>query len=579
MADVTIGAKLQLDANDGLNSMKAFKKEIKDAQGELLSMTDKFGATSKQAQDAAKKVAELKDKLGDARSLVDAFNPDQKFRALSQSLNGVLGGFSALTGAMGLLGVESEDVQKQLLKVQSAMALSQGLNQVGDAIQSFKNLGATLVNTLGRNGLIGLAIAGVGVLVGSIIALTKATDEETEAAKRQEEVTRKQYDASKKLVEGFDLQERKLRALGKTELEITNAREEATKKLLNDARAQLKSLELIAQATDKTFNKQQENVKKAGVRGAGGVALFNMLFGVSKKEVDEAHSNVTNIKSQIEELDVVILELNKKKKDLEKPTGAGKEKTDEAKRQERLAEEKEEQAIKDRIRKIRNTSEKPEGELKKIDEVEQEQIKADNLKSINDRLADSIVEKETWRVAKLKELHDSAIKNAEAEMSAKLDFANQTGNALGALSDLIGRQTAAGKILALATIASGTAIGYIQALDIAQKSAKGTGPAAAFAFPIFYASQIAAVLGAAAKAKAILGGGKGTTSGSSANFASGLSVSAPLQPRPQVTNTRLDSDQLNQIGNAAVPVRAFVVESDVSGSQDRIRRLNRAARI
>jgi hypothetical protein len=52
--------------------------------------------------------------------------------------------------------------------------------------------------------------------------------------------------------------------------------------------------------------------------------------------------------------------------------------------------------------------------------------------------------------------------------------------------------TAAAKAAALAEIAIGSAIGLINGLDIAQKSAKG-GPAAAF-LPIFYATQVAAVL-------------------------------------------------------------------------------------
>jgi hypothetical protein len=42
-------------------------------------------------------------------------------------------------------------------------------------------------------------------------------------------------------------------------------------------------------------------------------------------------------------------------------------------------------------------------------------------------------------------------------------------------------------------------------------------------------------------------------------------------------STRLDQAQVNQIGNAAA--RAYVVESDVSNGQERINRLNRAARI
>ena len=55
----------------------------------------------------------------------------------------------------------------------------------------------------------------------------------------------------------------------------------------------------------------------------------------------------------------------------------------------------------------------------------------------------------------------------------------------------------------------------------------------------------------------------------------GGGVSAPLQPQAQTT--MLNQSQINQIGNASV--RAFVVESDVTGQQERIRRLNRASRI
>jgi hypothetical protein len=54
-----------------------------------------------------------------------------------------------------------------------------------------------------------------------------------------------------------------------------------------------------------------------------------------------------------------------------------------------------------------------------------------------------------------------------------------------------------------------------------------------------------------------------------------MNVSAPLMA--QASTTTLNQAQVNQIGNVAA--RAFVVESDVSGNQERIQRLNRAARI
>ena len=65
-------------------------------------------------------------------------------------------------------------------------------------------------------------------------------------------------------------------------------------------------------------------------------------------------------------------------------------------------------------------------------------------------------------------------------------------------------------------------------------------------------------------------GGGGAGAGGSAP-----SISAPVLP--QAATTTLNQGQINQIGNTAA--RAFVLETDVSGNQERIKRLNRAARI
>ena len=108
-------------------SAKSLRTQLREAQLEVTTLSEKFGATSKEAVDAAKKAALLKDAIGDAKALTDAFNPDAKFKALSGSLVGVAGGFSAIQGALGTFGIESENVEKALLKVNSAMALSLAL--------------------------------------------------------------------------------------------------------------------------------------------------------------------------------------------------------------------------------------------------------------------------------------------------------------------------------------------------------------------------------------------------------------------------------------------------------------------
>lgn len=142
---------VNLQINDNINQttdgVKSLKAQLREAQSEVNSLSDKFGATSKEAVEAAKQAAKLKDQISDAKSLTDAFNPDAKFRALTSSLSGVAGGFGAVQGGMALFGAETESVEKTLLKVQSAMALSQGIQSVGESIDSFKQLGAVLKNT------------------------------------------------------------------------------------------------------------------------------------------------------------------------------------------------------------------------------------------------------------------------------------------------------------------------------------------------------------------------------------------------------------------------------------------------
>jgi len=148
--EINIGINTTSDLS-GLNqvdeSVKSLKTQLKEAQANVAALSDKFGATSKQAVDAAKSAAVLKDKIGDAKSLTDAFNPDAKFKSLVGSLTGVAGGFSAITGAMGILGGKSKDVEQAIAKVNQAMALASGVQALGESIDSFKQLGAVINST------------------------------------------------------------------------------------------------------------------------------------------------------------------------------------------------------------------------------------------------------------------------------------------------------------------------------------------------------------------------------------------------------------------------------------------------
>jgi hypothetical protein len=151
---------------------KSIKAQLREAQAEVVSLSEKFGETSKEAIQAAKRAAQLKDAIGEAKDLTDSFNPDGKFNALTRSIGGALDGFSAFQGSLGLIGVESEDTEKMILKVQSAMALSQGIQGLLEARDSFKKLGAVITDTF--KGIKGALLAsGIGafvVLLGTVVA-------------------------------------------------------------------------------------------------------------------------------------------------------------------------------------------------------------------------------------------------------------------------------------------------------------------------------------------------------------------------------------------------------------------------
>jgi len=180
MAEEIIGIKIVVNGQEKvLTSMGEIKKELKEATFDVLRFTEKFGATSKEAIEAAKRVATLKDAIGDARSMTEAFNPDAKFKAVASSLAGVAGGFSAVQGVMALFGKENKNVEAALLKVNAAMALSQGLQAVGESVDSFRQLGAVIKSTsvfqAAYNFVMGEKVAIQKLDTATIIADTAAT--------------------------------------------------------------------------------------------------------------------------------------------------------------------------------------------------------------------------------------------------------------------------------------------------------------------------------------------------------------------------------------------------------------------
>lgn len=576
MSDFVVGARLQLDGADGIKTMREFKQQIKEAQGDLLAMSQEFGETSEQARMAAKRVAELQDSLGDAKNLVDAFNPDKKFVALGQALNGVLGGFTALTGAMGLLGVESEEVQKQLLKVQSALALSQGLNQIGDSINSFKTLGKTIVDTLGKSGAIGLAIAGVTAL-GVAIWQTVSRNKELEAA--QKEYNKALIDARVEVAKVQDaFRQARLGIISKDEAlkqyNSTIGQTVGEAKTLNEAEQltaknagnyiKVQGLKAKANFLLAESAKISGEAELARLELENNPALAAASFGGFEGKIKEAESKAAQLQNIVAGIEGQIKTLSS---GFAAPTTGGSKATTVAGK---VAEKEAEEV------KLSWSSRRDNVFLI------QQQL-AENFKNNREALIQSAKDYDAQELAdqqaKYYEQLDMAQAAADAEVeieqwkaNAKIEAAMSVGNALGALSDLVGKQTAAGKVLGIAQATINTFIGATEVLRAKSVLPEPFGTIAKIA-------NVAAIIASGLSAvKNIVKVQVPGYSAGGGNAGALQQASAPLQPQsPLASRTRLEQDQINQIGNATV--RAFVVESDVTNNQERIRRLNRAARI
>ena len=261
-----IDIKIQGNAEE---SVKTLKTQLREAQNEVNALSEKFGATSVQAVEAAKKAAELKDQIGDAKALTDAFNPDAKFKALTSSLSGVAGGFAAVQGGMSLFGAESKNVEATLLKVQSAMALSQGLQSVGESIDSFKQLKAVGVNAfnaiksaIGSTG-IGLLVIAAGAIYAYWDDIKGAVSGVTEEQKKLNQVTQVNADQAANKLKDLNSQDNILKLQGKSEREILKIKIKATDEAISAGKINIARLEITTKLEKEAAERNYKYLKSA----------------------------------------------------------------------------------------------------------------------------------------------------------------------------------------------------------------------------------------------------------------------------------------------------------------------------
>lgn len=603
--------KLNTGLQETEKSVGSLKAQLRAAQNEVAAMADKFGATSKEAVEAAKRAGELKDRIGDAKALTDAFNPDAKFKALTASLSGVAGGFAAVQGAISLMGVESKDVEKALLKVQSAMAISQGLQAVGESIDSFKQLKTVIVDVASKafgslkaaiisTGVGALAIAlgfvianfdevkkvvlnlipGLGAVadyigklvdkVTDFVGITSDASRELDRLKASTEGINSALDGQIKLLEAQGGKEKEVLKLKKERIE--NERQLILKSvkeqddLSKEQRAKLVALNIDLQALDLTENKRLE---------AQGKERADKQLAIDKKLAeDQKKLREQNRKDLNAYFDGRLkYEEDKNKEQKAKDDALLEAAAKQSELEDKQLEDKTDKEIKaanllaDKKNTIESNLLTSQSELQKAHGVQSYEADFELFDKKAALSREDLVRKQATDDELLAFDNNTAasrIKLEEQVKDAKISVVNA---GLNAVADAVGRDTAAGKALSIASSVINTYQGATKAL-------------ATYPPPFGAIAAGATILTGMMSVKKIISTplpGVAAAGGAASISAPSLSMAAPLAPpTPQAQTTTLSSQTIGQLGNQAV--RAYVVENDVTSNQQRIAAIKQRAR-
>lgn len=558
MAEETIILKTEIELGNSTNSVKSLKAELRAVTNELATLEEGSAAFV----NAAKRAGELKDRIGDIKDTVNAFNPEKKFQAIADSVGVAANGFAAMQGAMALFGSESEDLNKVIAKTQGAIALATGLNGLMGMGDAFKNLSlviksqvvsafATLKSSLISTG-IGALVVAIGLAINEIIKYNEAIDEESNKQKKLND----ELEKSKNLMEKV--------------ADASEKKRNAQKGGLDDLKRELDLLTAKGSSEKEIYEKNQEiarqelqNLKTKKYSG----------LEVSKEIADKENQIKVNELAFNKKMQDQALE-DKKKREAEAKKKAEELKSfrdaeaayDKEQLDKKLAREKEYKQQEDDYKqyiyeqKLLDDAEAIEKENEK-----NKQIAKDEKATAEERYA-ALDALNKAGVISDKEASDAKIAIAQAEKDAKLNLLAAYGQTLGQVANLLGKSTEEGKAVAIAATTIDT---YVAAFR-AYKEGLKIDPTGTF-------SIIAAAAAAATGIKAVQSIINTPVPNSGGGGGGGSVPSMPAAPAMRPTG--FSTGQPSQTPPKVEPQKVYVVESDITNTQKKVSRIESKATI
>jgi len=600
--------EIDVNAVQAMGGLEAFQTSLKETevQGESLrtelrklkQQLAELPEGSDEYNKIAQRAGEVSDKISDISTRVKNLGSDTKnIDAVVQGTQALSGAFSIATSASALLGSENKDLQETMLKVESAIGLTVGIQSVANALQkeSALYIGLSTVATKIQIGAqiaytavvgtttgalkalrVALISTGVGALVVALGFLIAKMTESTEATEENE-------DALKDLTE----QQKRFNESLKSEL---SAIENSTKtrvlraKIAGKSEKELRDIEKNGEAERaKTYEAELQRIDKELSNSKLSAKQYKLLVEERNKLGDEAIKLAQDRDNAQLEFELGIAD---KKRDAQKKAS-----------DESIANAKEAKKERERIAK-----EEADAEIKRIDKIREERIKAEydliddieatKQKNIDATLTETELENaryeaklaqaikfgqdtEAYEIEHLNRLNEINLAEqnrkyerdkldaekqkqlAEAVGNAKVDIAKNT---LSLIGEIAGRGSKVGKAVAIAQATISGYEGVQNAYTTAQKSPITVGfPAYPYvqaglagAFSLLQIKKIASTDPSGKGGSPNMGSGGGGGGGQAPSF-------------NVVGNSGVN--QIAQTLGAQQPIQAYVVANNVTTAQ------------
>ena len=337
--------KIQERFNKIQNSTAPLQRKLKDIKNLMAQLNINGDSNSPIYNQMAQAAGQYADAISDARAATNRFASDtMNLEAAASALQGVAAAGSIATGIMGMFGTKNEEVERAILKVQSAIAILNGVQSIANIlnkdsvlIQKLKQIriaastkatisettaitANTVAGKINTSGIVantvvtkawnvvkaiskallgdftGLLIVGAGALATYAIATDKSSDSLEEQAKSTDKVKEAQENYQKKVADAVGTTVGKFMVLKN---EWSRLRTEAEKTdWLQKNQNEFETLGLKVDdlvSAESIFNNQTGAVVKAFEARAKAAAAMEMVTEAYKQYYEELNRIDTTV--------------------------------------------------------------------------------------------------------------------------------------------------------------------------------------------------------------------------------------------------------------------------------------------